>query len=77
MLKREYFGLKNTYKANKAKKMALIEKTEAVLKENYEMWDEPTQKILDLQKQWKNAGHLDFAEDNRLWKNLRRCRPLF
>jgi len=70
--KREYFaGLKKTYKSNKERKMALIEQTEAMVNQNYEMWDEPTQKILDLQKQWKNAGHLDYAEDNRLWKKFR------
>ncbi len=69
--KREYFGdLKKSHKANKEKKNELIARTKAVLEEDGS-WDDRTKKIIQLQHQWKEAGHLDQAEENRLWKNFR------
>ena len=70
--KRNFFGeLKKKFKANKDRKVAIIEKTEAIVATPPENWDDATKKILQLQKDWKEAGHLEQWEENRLWKRFR------
>lgn len=70
--KREFFGdLKKTHKSNKDKKVAIIEKAEAIANAAHESWDEVTKQVLQLQKDWKEAGHIEQWEENKLWKKFR------
>ena len=70
--KREFFGdLKKTHKTNKDKKVAIIEKAEAIANGTHESWDEVTKQVLQLQKDWKEAGHIEQWEENKLWKKFR------
>ena len=70
--KREFFGdLKKTHKTNKDKKVAIIEKAEAIANAAHESWDEVTKQVLQLQKDWKEAGHIEQWEENKLWKKFR------
>lgn len=70
--KREFFGdLKKTHKAHKDVKVAIIEKAEAIAAAVHESWDEATRQVLQLQKEWKDAGHIEQWEENRLWKRFR------
>ena len=70
--KKEYFGeLKKLYKGNREKKMAILEKAEALASAVPEDWDETTKQILQLQKEWKNSGHIDNWDENKLWKKFR------
>jgi hypothetical protein len=70
--KREFFNaIKKSHKENKEKKLAIIEKTEAIANAEHENWDDATKDILNLQKDWKNAGHVEPWEENKLWKKFR------
>ncbi len=70
--KREFFGdLKKTHKGNKDKKVSIIERAEAIALATHESWDEVTKEVLQLQKDWKEAGHIEQWEENRLWKKFR------
>jgi len=70
--KRGFFGdLKKTYKENKEKKVALVAKAIELSNATHETWDEPTQKIIQLQREWKDAGHIDYGDENKLWKKFR------
>lgn len=70
--KREFFNaIKKSHKDNKDKKVAIIEKTEAIANAEHEDWDIVTKDILNLQKDWKNAGHVEQWEENKLWKRFR------
>lgn len=70
--KREFFNaIKKEHKENKEKKNAIIEKTELIANSEHEDWEESTKEILNLQKEWKNAGHVEPWEENKLWKKFR------
>lgn len=70
--KRAFFGeLKKTYKGNKEKKAGLVAEAEAINSQAHEVWDEPTRKIIQLQRDWKEAGHIDHSDENKLWKKFR------
>jgi hypothetical protein len=70
--KREYFlNLKTLHKTNREKKIQLLEKVEAIANEVHEKWDEPAEAIRQLQKEWKEAGHIDRNEEDKLWKRFR------
>ena len=70
--KRSFFNeLKKKFKANKDRKVAIIEKTEALVAKAPENWDDATRQILQLQKDWKEAGNLEQWEENKLWKKFR------
>lgn len=70
--KREFFNaIKKVHKENKEKKTAIIENTEAIANAEHESWEEPTKEILNLQNAWKNAGHVEPWEENKLWKKFR------
>lgn len=76
--KREYFsGLKKKYKENKEKKIAIIEKTEAIASAAHENFDTSTKEILQLQKDWKEAGQIDQWDENKLWKRFREACDTF
>ncbi len=70
--KREFFNaIKKTHKENKDKKIAILEKAEAIANTEGEKWEDATKEILQLQKDWKEAGHVEPWEENRLWKKFR------
>jgi hypothetical protein len=70
--KRTFFNeLKKGQKENRDRKVAIIEKAEAISKAAHENFDEPTKQILALQNEWKSAGHIEQWEENKLWKRFR------
>ena len=77
--KRDFFsGLKKVHKENKDKKIAVISKAEEIAKGSYENFEEPTRQILQLQQDWKTAGHIEQWEENKLWKKFRdTCNSFF
>jgi hypothetical protein len=77
--KRDFFlNLKAENKNTKQKKNQLIEKAESIATASHESWDEPTEQIKDLQKEWKEAGHISKGDDDRLWKRFREaCNKFF
>jgi predicted DNA-binding protein YlxM (UPF0122 family) len=76
--KRDFFGdLKKGQKDNRDKKMAIITKAEEISKQTHENFDEPTKQILQLQADWKNAGHIEQWEENKLWKRFREACDAF
>jgi predicted DNA-binding protein YlxM (UPF0122 family) len=76
--KRDFFGdLKKGQKDNRDKKLAIITKAEEISKQTHENFDEPTKQILQLQADWKNAGHIEQWEENKLWKRFREACDAF
>ena len=70
--RRDFFaGLKKTFKDHRDKKMAIITKAEEIANAAHEHFEEPTKQILQLQNDWKNAGHIEQWEENKLWKRFR------
>ncbi len=70
--KRDFFsGLKKVHKENKDKKLGIITKVEEIAKSSFENFDEPTKQILQYQQDWKNSGHIEQWEENKLWKKFR------
>ncbi|MFM8433372.1 MAG: DUF349 domain-containing protein [Bacteroidota bacterium] len=70
--KRAFFGeLKKVGKEAKDKKMELIRKAEELVAGSKDAWEESTKAILQLQKDWKEAGRAESWEENKLWKKFR------
>ncbi len=70
--KRFYFGeLKKVQKENREKKAAIIAKAEEIASATHDHWDAPGKQIIQLQKDWKDAGRIDAWEENKLWKKFR------
>lgn len=68
--KNEFFkGLKSKQKDNLNLKMELVEKVEALI-ENQE-WSETTNKIIQIQKEWKNVGPVPRKKSDVVWKRFR------
>ena len=68
--KREYYSqFKDSMNENMEKKLALIEKAEA-LKDSKE-WKKTTEALIDLQKQWKEIGAVPRKKSEQLWKRFR------
>jgi len=67
--KAEYFkDQKKTYSDNAAKKLALVEKAEA-LKESTQ-WTATTNELVQLQKEWKEIGPTTHKTSNALWERF-------
>ncbi len=70
--KRFYFGeLKKVNKGNREKKVAILTKAEELATAVHEDWDAITKQVLQLQKDWKESGHIDSWDENKLWKKFR------
>jgi predicted DNA-binding protein YlxM (UPF0122 family) len=70
--KRFYFGeLKKVQKENREKKTAIIARAEEIASATHDNWDAPGKQIIQLQKDWKEAGRIDAWEENKLWKKFR------
>lgn len=68
--KKEFYGDRNSeFDGIKEKKEALIAEVEA-LRDSTD-WKGTTQKIVSIQKRWKEAGSAGPKHENRLWKNFR------
>ncbi len=68
--KREYYSqFKDSMNENMDKKIALIEKAEA-LKDSKE-WKKTTEALIELQKQWKEIGAVPRKKSEQLWKRFR------
>ena len=75
--KAEYFkGLKDTFKENAEKKRALIEKAKA-LQDSTE-WKSTSDKLINLQKEWKTIGMVPKKLGDQLWEEfLGACNKFF
>ncbi len=68
--KREYYSqFKDSMNENMEKKIALIEKAEA-LKDSKE-WKKTTEALIALQKEWKEIGAVPRKKSEQLWKRFR------
>ncbi|MBO4567196.1 MAG: DUF349 domain-containing protein [Bacteroidales bacterium] len=68
--KRDYYsGFKDAMTSNLEKKMAIIEKAEA-LKSSTE-WKKATDQFIELQKQWKEIGAVPRKKSEQIWKRFR------
>ena len=75
--KAEYFkGLKNTFKENADKKRALIEKAKAL--QDSTDWKSTSDKLINLQKEWKTIGMVPKKLGDQLWEEfLGACNKFF
>ncbi len=75
--KTEFFrGLKETFKVNAEKKRALIEKAKA-LQDSTE-WKSTSDKLINLQKEWKTIGMVPKRLGDQLWEEfLNACNKFF
>ena len=75
--KAEHFrGLKDTFKENAEKKRALIEKAKA-LQDSTE-WKSTSDKLINLQKEWKTIGMVPKKLGDQLWEEfLGACNKIF
>ena len=70
--KRNFFSnLKASNKDIKEKKNQLIEKAEAIATAVHEKWEEATDSIIQLQKEWKESPRSDRNDEEKLWKRFR------
>ena len=68
--KREYYNrFKDDMNANMEKKLAIIEKAEA-LKDSQE-WKKTSDALIELQKEWKEIGAVPRKKSEQLWKRFR------
>ena len=70
-----YDKMKEEGKGAKKAKMALIEKAES-LKDSTD-WRDATQAMLQLQKDWKNAGSCPPGDEHRLWRKFHKAQDHF
>jgi hypothetical protein len=75
--KAEYFkGLKNTFKENADKKRALVEKAKAL--QDSTDWKSTSDKLINLQKEWKTIGMVPKKLGDQLWEEfLGACNKFF
>ena len=75
--KAEYFkGLKNTFKENAEKKRALVEKAKAL--QDSTDWKSTSDKLINLQKEWKTIGMVPKKLGDQLWEEfLGACNKFF
>ncbi len=75
--KRDFFnGLKKEFKEHRDKKLAIIAKAEELSQRDTDL-DNATKEMLNLQQDWKNAGHIEQWEENKLWKKFRESCDVF
>ena len=75
--KAEFFkGLKNTFKENADKKRALVEKAKAL--QDSTDWKSTSDKLINLQKEWKTIGMVPKKLGDQLWEEfLGACNKFF
>ena len=68
--KRDYYAsFKDSMNSNLEKKMAIIEKAEAL--KNSTEWKKATDQFIELQKQWKEIGTVPRKKSEQIWKRFR------
>jgi len=68
--KREFYGqFKSDMQENLKKKIALCEQAESMA--NSEEWKKTTDKLINLQRQWKEIGAVPRKQSNAVWKRFR------
>jgi hypothetical protein len=70
-----YDDQKESTKAFKEEKLALIEKAQELAKSTN--WKETAPQMMDLQKAWKQAGACSPREEQKLWSKFRKTQDLF
>jgi hypothetical protein len=70
-----YDDQKESTKAFKEEKLALIEKAQELAKSTN--WKETAPQMMDLQKAWKQAGACSPREEQKLWGKFRKTQDLF
>ena len=74
--RKEFFGsIKNEQQANLQKKYELCEKAEEL--QNSTDWKETTEKLIQLQKQWKNIGPVPRKKSDIVWNRFRSACDVF
>jgi predicted DNA-binding protein YlxM (UPF0122 family) len=70
--KKDFFtGLKKVFKENRDRKLRIIARADEISQSPMENVEEQTRQIIQLQQDWKNAGHIEQWEENKLWKKFR------
>ena len=70
--KRDFFAeIKKSHKEGRDKKNSIVERAEKIASAVHESFEEATKDILNLQQEWKTAGHIEQWEENKLWKRFR------
>ena len=74
--RKEFFGsIKNEQQINLQKKYELCEKAEAL--QDSEDWKETTEKLIQLQKQWKKIGPVPRKKSELVWNRFRSACDVF
>ncbi len=74
--RKEFFGsIKNEQQTNLQKKYELCEKAEAL--QESDNWKETTEKLIQLQKQWKNTGPVPRKKSDLVWNRFRTACDIF
>jgi hypothetical protein len=73
-IKVHYTDQKELQKENLVKKLALIEKVKEIISQeplDHKGWDKLTKELLELQKEWKNTGHVPKDSNEKIWNDFR------
>ncbi len=74
--RKEFFGeIKNEQQANLQRKYELCEKAEAL--QESDNWKDTTEKLIQLQKQWKNIGPVPRKKSDLVWNRFRSACDIF
>jgi hypothetical protein len=80
-VKAHYDAIRETFKVHAEQKQALLENLRALVAEeveaSHEGWQAATQKMLDLQNQWKGLGFAGKELNETLWANFRELADVF
>ena len=76
--KRDFFAeLKKGHKESRDKKLAIISRAEELAGSEQEPTEDSVKEVIGLQQEWKNAGHIEQWEENKLWKKFREACDTF
>ena len=73
-IKLHYTDQKELQKENLIKKLALIEKVKEIISKEaleHKDWDKLTKELLEIQKEWKNIGHVPKGNNEKIWNDFR------
>ena len=73
-IKLHYTDQKELQKENLVKKLALIEKVKEIISKEaleHKDWDKLTKELLEIQKEWKNIGHVPKDSNEKIWNDFR------
>jgi len=73
-IKLHYTDQKELQKENLIKKLDLIEKVKEIISKEaleHKDWDKLTKELLEIQKEWKNIGHVPKDSNEKIWNDFR------